>query len=99
MGKKDKCCDRYKKKDKYCSGCPIVDSCELAPRPEAAKDREELRRGRPPCRPEEATGKQAKKDKKDKKEKKERKQEKDRKEKKEKKVNKDKKGRKDKKEK
>lgn len=38
MGKKDKCCDRYKKKDKYCSGCPIVDTCEDAPRPGAAAE-------------------------------------------------------------
>jgi len=99
MGKKDKCCDRYKKKDKYCSGCPIVDSCELAPRPEADEDRKDSRRGRPPCRPEEEAGMQAKKEKKEKKEKKQGKEKKEKKDKKEKKVKKDKKGRKDKKDK
>ena len=97
MGKKDKCCDRYKKKDKYCSGCPIVDSCKLAPRPEVDEDREESRRGRPPCRPEDAAGKQAGMGKQEKKEKKHKKDKKDRKDKKEKKDRKGKKDKKDKK--
>jgi len=101
MGKKDKCCDRYKKKDKYCSGCPIVDSCELAPRPGGGDDtgKRDSRRGRPPCRPEEEASKQAKKEKKEKKERKQGKEKKEKKDKKEKKVKKDKKGRKDKKDK
>ena len=83
MGKKDKCCDRYKKKDEYCRGCPIVDTCELAPRP--------------PADGETGKKKDARKGKKDKKEKREKKGTKEKKGKKGKKDTKDKKDKKDKK--
>jgi hypothetical protein len=88
MGKKDKCCDRYKKKDKYCSGCPIVDSCELAPRPEEEAGKK-ARKGKKKEAKE-------KKEKREKKEKKEKKVKEDRKAGREKKDKKDKKGRKEK---
>lgn len=90
MGKKDKCCDRYKKKEKYCGGCPIVDTCEDAPRPGPDAERAGKKAEKP------ATEKKGKKDKKAKKDKRDEKARKDKPLKKEEKEKKEKKGKKEK---
>ncbi|MCU0225155.1 MAG: hypothetical protein MUF27_14050 [Acidobacteria bacterium] len=97
MGRKDKCCDRYKKKEKYCGGCPIVDTCEDAPRTGPDAERAGNKTGKKAEKP--ATEKKAKKDERAEKEKKDKKAKKDKKLKKEEKEKKEKKEKKRKKEK
>ena len=46
MGKKDKCCEKYKKSGKHCSDCPLLDDKKKKKKKKDKKDKKKKKKGK-----------------------------------------------------